>query len=75
MSKSRWTPAKEILLVQKYEEFNGDLDSIISFFPDKNKRTIMRRYTKLETLAKEKGFSVKEFVQSRENSTISDEIR
>lgn len=66
MTKSRWTPEKDILLIKKYEEFKENIEQIHDFFPDKNERTLYRRYLKIQQMAKENGQSILEFVQSRD---------
>lgn len=65
MSSSRWTPQKDAILVEKYDELKGDFEQITFFFPDKNSRTLKRRYQKIEQMASNNDLSIEEFIIKR----------
>ena len=75
MTRPRWTPEDDVLLVEKYREFGGNYNLIKDFFKERNTNSISKRYIKLSNLAKENDKPIKEFVESRREYSIIEEIQ
>lgn len=63
MSKPRWTPQEDLLLIQKYRENNNSFDSLPNFFEQRNKDSIKKHFNYLIEKSNKIGVSVDEFVQ------------
>lgn len=70
MTKARWTTDEDLLLVEKYSECYGDFEVIHTFFPERKKRSVLRRYLFLKQKSEEMQITIKDYIFSNKKDTM-----
>ena len=75
MTKARWSPDEDLLLVKQVLEKECDFDSFIHLFPERDKYAIIKRFKRLEEKANEQSIPLMEFVEQNAKSNVVDSIK
>lgn len=71
---SRWTSSEDCLLVQKYEDCNGNFSQISLFFQNRNQKSLMKRYERLKRKSEQNHMDIKEYVEENNSIPIIDKL-